>query len=76
MSLESRIEQLEASVGRTKRASRHVHMVLVWDCRVNDEGHNEAAMQRALAANPAPKGAEVTFILLVEPKGCGTRDES
>ena len=76
MSLQSRVERLEARFDHATQASRQVHFVFVDDCRVDDEAHNEAAKRRALAANPAPEDARVTFIQLVIPKGYGSRDES
>lgn len=75
MSIESRIERLEARFDHATQASRQVHFVFVYDCSVDDDAHNEAAQRRALAANPPPEGARVTSIQFVTPKKYRSRDE-
>lgn len=75
MSLENRIERLEARLSRPVGASLQVHLVFVDDCRADNEIHNEAARCRALAANPAPKGASTVVIEFVAPKEYGSSDE-
>ena len=64
MTLEKRIERLE----QARPATKHIHVVFVRDCIVDDEAHNQAAEQRALAANLPPDGAQLQIIRFVAPK--------
>ena len=75
MSLANRIGRLEASLKRTEQATRKFHLVVVDDCRLDDEAHNEVQKRRALAANPPPEGARLAVIQIVGPKNQGSSDE-
>jgi hypothetical protein len=50
MTLESRIERLEANLKRTEETTQQTHLLIVHDCIVGDEAHNEAQKRKALAA--------------------------
>jgi len=75
MTLANRIGRLEASLKRVEQSTRRGHLIVVDDCRLDDEAHNEAQKRRALAANPPPEGAIVAVIQIVAPKNQGSSDE-
>ena len=64
MILEKRIERLE----QARPAPRHVHVVFVPGCTVDDEAHNQAVERKALEANPPPEGAQLQIIRFVSAK--------
>lgn len=62
-SIEARIAKLEEKATAVEEC---FHVVLVPDCRIGDEVHNEAQKKKALEANPAPEGAQVLLVTFVK----------